>query len=358
MRLGLESITKAVRKPGRGVQIGVMAGVVFLILMAIGAFALDAAHKDKIADGVSVGGVDVGGKTTDEASVQLQKNLVTPLKRPVKVTFEGNTYTLTPEQLEMHADIAGMVDEARDASREGALPSRLFRYATGGSVDRNISPRISYSNSALEGFIKGVEGKIDRDPVDAHVSPTPTSLVPEPPKDGVTVREADLRSKLQAAIQSPESRSVTPTVDRVKPQVTEDQLAAKYPSYIVIDRSGFRLRLFKNLKLASTYPIAVGQVGLETPAGLYDIQTKEVNPTWHVPDSSWAGDLAGTDVPPGPGNPLVARWMGIVDGAGIHGTDDIGSLGTAASHGCIRMAVPDVEALFDQVDIGTPVYVF
>jgi lipoprotein-anchoring transpeptidase ErfK/SrfK len=358
MKLGSESSTKAVRKPGRGLQIGVMAGIVFLILMAVGAYALDAAHKDKIADGVSVGGVDVGGQTTDEASVQLQKDLVTPLKRPVQVTFEGNTYTLTPEQLQMHADIAGMVDEARDASREGALPSRLFRYATGGSVDRNISPRISYSNTALEGFIKGVEGKIDRDPVDARVSPTPTSLVPEPPKEGVTVRQDDLRSKLEAAIQSPESRTVKPTVDRVKPQVTEDQLAQKYPTYIVIDRTGYRLRYFQNLKLAKTYTIAVGQAGLETPAGQWDIQTKEVNPTWHVPDSSWAGDLAGTDVPPGPGNPLQARWMGIVGGSGIHGTTDVGSLGTSASHGCIRMSIPDVEDLYDRVDIGTPVYVF
>ncbi len=358
MQFSLESITKAVRKPGRGVQVGVMAAVVFLILMAVGAYALDAAHKDKIADGVSVGGVDIGGKSTDQARQILDQDLVTPLRRPVQVSFEGNTYTLTPEQLQMRADIDGMVEEAQDASREGALPTRLWRYATGGDVNRDISPRISYSNTALEGFIKGVEGKINRDPVDAHVSPTPTSLVPEPPKDGVTVRADDLRSKLQAAIQSPESRLVHPTVDRVKPTVTEDQLASKYPNYIVIDRSGFRLRYFQDLKLAKTYTIAVGQVGLETPAGLYDIQTKEVNPTWHVPDSSWAGDLAGTDVPPGPGNPLVARWMGIVDGAGIHGTDDIGSLGTAASHGCIRMAVPDVIDLYDRVEIGTPVYVF
>ena len=48
-------------------------------------------------------------------------------------------------------------------------------------------------------------------------------------------------------------------------------------------------------------------------------------------------------------NPLKARWMGIFDGAGIHGTDDTGSLGSAASHGCVRMSVPDVIDLYDQV---------
>jgi lipoprotein-anchoring transpeptidase ErfK/SrfK len=82
-----------------------------------------------------------------------------------------------------------------------------------------------------------------------------------------------------------------------------------------------------------------------------------VNPSWHVPTSDWAGELAGTVVPPGPSNPIKARWMGIYDGAGIHGTDATGSIGTAASHGCIRMLIPDVVELFDQVPVGAPVYI-
>jgi lipoprotein-anchoring transpeptidase ErfK/SrfK len=97
--------------------------------------------------------------------------------------------------------------------------------------------------------------------------------------------------------------------------------------------------------------------GLETPAGLYHIQDKQVNPSWHVPNSAWAGDLAGKVIPPGPQDPIKARWMGFNGGAGIHGTDVLGSLGSAASHGCVRMAIPDVEALYDQVDVGTPVFV-
>jgi lipoprotein-anchoring transpeptidase ErfK/SrfK len=97
--------------------------------------------------------------------------------------------------------------------------------------------------------------------------------------------------------------------------------------------------------------------GLETPAGLYKIQDKQVNPSWHVPNSPWAGKLAGKVIPPGPDDPIKARWMGFNGGAGIHGTAEVGSLGSAASHGCVRMAIPDVEELYDQVDVGTPVYV-
>ncbi len=68
--------------------------------------------------------------------------------------------------------------------------------------------------------------------------------------------------------------------------------------------------------------------------------------------------LAGTVVPGGvPENPLKARWLGIYDGAGIHGTDQTYSLGSAASHGCIRMAIPDVIELYDQVPVGAPIYI-
>ena len=140
--------------------------------------------------------------------------------------------------------------------------------------------------------------------------------------------------------------------------MTTDKLGNKYPYVVTVDRPKFRLRFFKNLKLKKSYKIAVGQVGLETPAGLYHVQNKAVNPAWHVPNSEWAGKLAGKVIPGGvPENPLKSRWLGIYDGAGIHGTADVGSLGTAASHGCIRMAVPDVEELYDQVPVQAPVFI-
>jgi lipoprotein-anchoring transpeptidase ErfK/SrfK len=166
-----------------------------------------------------------------------------------------------------------------------------------------------------------------------------------------------LRNEVRGAIESVHNRTVKTPTQPLKPDVTTDQLAQKYPVYLTVDRGNFQLRLWKDLKVVNTYTIAVGQQGLETPAGTYTIDDKQVNPSWHVPDSAWAGDLAGQVIPPGPEDPLKARWMGFYNGAGIHGTDDIASLGTAASHGCIRMSIPDVIALYDQVPLGTPIYV-
>ncbi len=143
----------------------------------------------------------------------------------------------------------------------------------------------------------------------------------------------------------------------VEPKLTLAALRAKYPAYIVVDRSHFRLMLFRHLQLVHTYTIAVGRAGLETPAGLYDVQWKQVDPPWIVPNSAWAGALAGKTIPPGPQDPIKARWLAFNGGAGIHGTDEISSLGTNASHGCIRMSIPDVIQLYDLAPVHSPVFV-
>ena len=137
--------------------------------------------------------------------------------------------------------------------------------------------------------------------------------------------------------------------------MTKKEVAAEYPSYLTLDRSTFTLRLWKHLKLAKTYTVAVGH-GRPGNAG-----RPLRNPgKGRKPDLARAGLrlgrlLAGQTIPPGPANPIKARWMAIFEGAGIHGTEETESLGSAASHGCVRMAIPDVEELYDQVEVGTPI---
>jgi hypothetical protein len=343
---------------GRKTQIGIVVTLVLLLMGAGAAYAWDSAKKDEIAAGVTIGGVDVGGMTAEEASAVVEADLVDPLDKPVTVTYEKEHFTLEADELDVRADVDGMVQAALDASQEGGLPTRVLRYATGGEVDEAIQPEVAYSQGTLDDFIKGVEKNVNQPAVDASIQPSGTSLDPVPGQNGIAVKVSELRAGLQQAVQSPHSRTVEATVDKVKPEVTTDELAEKYPTYLVVDRASFELRLYENLELAKTYTVAIGATGYDTPTGLYNIQNKQVDPPWSVPNSDWAGDLAGTVVPGGsPENPLVARWMGIYDGAGIHGTNDIGSLGSAASHGCIRMAVPDVIELYDQVEVGTPIYI-
>jgi lipoprotein-anchoring transpeptidase ErfK/SrfK len=226
-------------------------------------------------------------------------------------------------------------------------------------VNQELEARVSYSDVAVKRFVRRVRRTVDRPPRDADVSFHTASLPAIPSRTGLRVDARRLRASVRGALDSiGGGRSVRGRVKVVQPKITTENLADKYPRVVTVDRANFKLRLFKDLKLAKTYKIAVGQVGLETPAGVYHVQNKAVDPAWHVPNSDWAGDLAGKVIPGGvPENPLKARWLGIYAGAGIHGTADIGSLGTAASHGCIRMAIPDVEELYDDVPVQAPVYI-
>jgi lipoprotein-anchoring transpeptidase ErfK/SrfK len=340
------------------IAIALVALITMGLLLAVGVWAYDDAQKDQIAPGVQIGGVDVGGRSADSARKVIKRDVVAPLKQPVVVTYDGKSYTLSPDQLHAKADVDGMVQEAIDRSRQGTILDRVSRYASGGDVNANLKTRVSYDKKAVKDFVNQLSDEIDQEAVDATVVPDGTRLAKEAGQAGRAVDKAQMTDEINAAAQSPgRDQPVHAVVKTTKPAVTTKDLAQAFPRYIYIDRGGFTLRYYDHLKLVKSYPIAVGQQGLETPAGLYHALDKQVNPSWHVPNSAWAGSLAGQVIPPGPADPLKARWIGIFDGAGIHGTDDIGSLGSAASHGCVRMAIPDVIDLYDRVQVGDPIYI-
>lgn len=336
--------------------VGVSAAVV--VGLTVAAYAYDSSRDDLVSPGVKVAGVDIGGLHKEAAKRKLEADLTRRLDRPVRVRAAGQLFRLTPQAASLAADVDGMVNEAIDRSRSGGLPGRLWRGITGGDVNAALDARVSYSAVSVRRFVRRVKKTVDRPPRDADVQFRLASLPAVPSQKGLTVRYERLLTLVERALnQTGHDRTVRVNVKVTQPKVTTAELGKKYPVVVTIDRPAFKLRFFKRLKLKKTYTIAVGQAGLETPAGLYHVQTKEVNPSWHVPTSAWAGDLAGRVIPPGPDNPIKARWLGIFNGAGIHGTTDIGSLGTAASHGCIRMAIPDVEQLYDQVPVQSPVFI-
>jgi lipoprotein-anchoring transpeptidase ErfK/SrfK len=132
---------------------------------------------------------------------------------------------------------------------------------------------------------------------------------------------------------------------------------ANFGPVIVVNRGANSLRLYDGRRLVRTFRVATGQAIYPTPAGLWRIVDKQRNPWWYPPTyDEWARGLK--PVPPGPSNPLGTRWMGLnAAGVGIHGTDAPASIGYSASHGCIRMQVPEAEWLFEHVTVGTPVVI-
>jgi len=337
----------------------ILVAVLLLVTIggAVAALAYDSSRDDVIAEGVTIAGVDVGAMRTEQARHVVRRELQEPLERPIAVSRGSQRFRLSAHDAGVKADVEGMVEEALQVSRDGSIFSRVARDITGGEEGAQISARVHYSTDAVEQLVHRVEKALNRAPRDATVDFPSLDTVKE--QKGRTVRTAVLQQRVAQALTVPGvARRVKAPVRIVEPNVTQDQLADKYPVVLVADRYNFKLRLYRNLRLQREYTVAVGALGFDTPAGLYHIQNKAVDPAWSVPNSDWAGELAGTVVPGGtPQNPLKERWLGIYDGAGIHGTDQTYSLGTAASHGCIRMAIPDVIELYDQTPVGAPIYI-
>ena len=140
----------------------------------------------------------------------------------------------------------------------------------------------------------------------------------------------------------------------VKKALEELYIQPNEKVHLVIKLSDRRVYVYQDNQLKTSYPIAIGREGWETPTGTYKIIQKIPNPTWKHP-------FTGEIIPPGPQNPLGERWIGFwTDGTnyiGFHGTPNEETVGQAASHGCVRMLNQDVIAMFEKVAIGTTVVV-
>jgi hypothetical protein len=334
--------------------------VVLLVAAAGGIYAYDSGREHEITKGITVGEVPVGGMKEAAARAKLRRAVLEPLNQPVVAHYQGKDYRLTPAQAKVGVDIDGSISQAIQRSREGNIFARTARNLQGKQIDEDIKLDIAYNHRSINRLIKRISKQIDRAPRDATLNLEKGDVNPTPSATGLAVRTATLRRQLRRSLLSVDSsRSVKVRTKLVEPKVTSKQLAEKYPAVVIVSRGSFKLSLYHNLKFEKSYGIAVGQVGLETPAGLYHVQNKAINPAWTMPNSSWVAPKDRGKVVPGgtAENPLKARWLGIYAGAGIHGTSDAGSIGSAASHGCIRMRIPDVIDLYDRVPVNAPVYI-
>ena len=320
----------------------ILACCVFAIA-AVPASATPPLPGERIAGGVTAAGVDVAGLTAEEAAQRLQGTFGPRLNENVLAQAADITFTLEASDAAVTFDTLASAKRALYAGRE----------AKGAKVDVPLA--VSHDQAAVQKFAESIDKRLARPSRDSKLVITMKKVRATHSKAGRDVNATALAKQIGASLDDPRlTRVFKPKLLVVKPKVTPASL--RNTTVITITQSTFTLRLFKNLKVRKTYKVAVGLPQYPTPRGLFAIQNKQVNPTWSVPNSPWAGELAGTSVVGGSAaNPLKARWMGITNGVGIHGTGEGGSIGSRASHGCIRMHVGDVVDLFKRVPVGTPV---
>jgi lipoprotein-anchoring transpeptidase ErfK/SrfK len=307
--------------------------VVLAAAASVGVAAPDASPPPAvIAPGVTVDGVNVGELTSEPARTRVR----TAAARALVFTFGTRTWRATPAQLRARFAVDQAVTEAlvTPAGHSVDLRARVPRAA----VRRYVAYlartfRRAPRNARFVGLVDG--------------RPFVTEAVP-----GHAVLRRPMERAIVRALETGVRAPIALATRTLRPWITRET----FGPVIVIDRGANALRLYRGMRPWRSFRVATGTAAYPTPPGSFRIVDMQRDPWWYPPPSDWAKGLE--PVPPGPGNPLGTRWMGLsVPAVGIHGTPDAASIGYSASHGCIRMFLHEASWLFDHVRVGTPVVI-
>jgi hypothetical protein len=309
--------------------LSILAGVLVAGVLASASAADD--PPAAIPVGVTIGGVPVGGMAPEVATTVVQQAFQTPLQLKLGTT----RILVTPDVL-------------------GAVPivDKAIERALAAPPDTAIPLGVNAPGSKITEFVKKLAQRFDRAPLDSrlYLRQLRPWLSKERPGRKLEQKRAvrDIVAALYAG-----SREVLQLYQiNTRAKVTR----RNFGPVIVIRRGSNGLYLYNGMRFRRLFRVATGQNRYPTPLGRFRVVVKWKNPWWYPPSSPWAEGQQ--PVPPGPGNPLGTRWMGLsAAGVGIHGTPSDGSIGYSVSHGCIRMHIPEAEWLFNHVDVGTTVFI-
>jgi lipoprotein-anchoring transpeptidase ErfK/SrfK len=302
-----------------------------LLVASAPAAADDLPPPATIPEGVTIGGIQVGGLTPAAATDTIQYEFNAPLTLRIGTT----RVQVTPDVLGATPVIDKAIERALAAQPNQAVPLG-----------------VSVVSGTIADFVAQLAPRFDRAPVDSKL--TLRNLRPQlsPEREGRKLDQRKAIHDINAALTPVTRGEMRLTLKTLKPKVTR----RNFGPVIVIRRNSNRLFLYDGMKYRRFFAVATGQSQYPTPLGRFSIVVKWKNPWWYPPNSPWA--QGQKPIPPGPNNPLGTRWMGLsAPGVGIHGTPSDASIGYSVSHGCIRMHIPQAEWLFNHVEIGTTVFI-
>jgi lipoprotein-anchoring transpeptidase ErfK/SrfK len=324
---------------------------------AFAAIRYDQARSDLILPGVTVDGVDVGGMTSAQAIMAVQPTVARALDATIKVTAGHRSWTKTLADLGVSADVERAVTEALALNQRFPWWSRTYHRIADKPVNGAFAIALRYDTTPVSSFVTTVARKVRVTGMDASYALVHGRVHMTRSKPGEALASRRQAAELLARAIHDGQASVSLSIATVAPQVPTTAVGKA----IVVNVSKNMLYLYDDFKVIRTYHVATAMQGFVTPDGAWEIVNKAENPTWHNPCLGQPGCWAASEpavILPGPGNPLGTRALYLnAPGIRIHGTPSDSSIGSWASHGCIRMHISQSEALYPLVPIGTPVFI-
>jgi lipoprotein-anchoring transpeptidase ErfK/SrfK len=336
------------------VVLGVALSLAVAGLGAVRAHTAYEAASRHILRGVRIAGVDLGGLTRAEAIAAVSSDVKQRLSRPITIHAADRDWPSSAWDLGVRADVEQAVGQAFAVSDSLSWFSRVMHRLRNTPVDRTISLSFQFPRVDAKALVQRIAQTSYRSPIDAAIMLVHDGIVKQHSRPGTALARTNSVEALMAALKSGVTEVALP-FRKVTPAVTEATLGKT----ITVDLTTNTLRLYDGFHVLRTYPVATAKQGFATPVGTWKAIAKVVNPSWTNPDPTGWGAGEPLFIPPGPNNPLGLRAMYLnAPGIRIHGTPDSASIGTYASHGCIRMLEQDVIALYPLVPTGTPVLIY
>jgi lipoprotein-anchoring transpeptidase ErfK/SrfK len=343
----------------------VLVLVATLMLLASGTIAWAAVSDYRVhglvPKGVTVVGKDLSGMTESQARATIESAVAAPMLRPLTVTGDGKTWTVDPKGI-VSIDIDSMINQAYSTRRSAAFVTRLNSQFLGTPLPVDVKPVYSVDASAIAQWVAQTSTQVDRVPKDAirKVDDKKYKFKMTPEIVGAKVDQATSAQTISTALQadaalSDATRTVSLDIKVRKPKVT----MASFKTAIIVSIDRCRIYLFQGAKLVKSYPCAPGQPAYPTPRGDFKIDSKSHDAPWINPGTAWAASMPA-EIAGGPDNPMGDTKIGInYPGVFMHSIPpgEFGSIGTHASHACMRMFPSDVHDLYKRVQIGNPVFI-
>ena len=300
---------------------------------------LDYQSRGIVSNGVTVAGHDLTGMTEAQARTAIEDAVSTPMLRLVTVTGDSKKWKLDPKGI-VSIDVDAMLNEAYSPKLDATLLARLHSQLTGQPLPVDVKPEYTVDSAAIKSFVTRATKKVDRPSIDSTRTIVGYAFKITPAAYGARVDQKGSIARISQALSadaalSSASRVVALPITVLKPTV----VPSSYKTAIIVSTNDCRIFLYDGAKLVKSYPCAPGQAAYPTPKGDFKIVSKQKYAPWINPGTAWAASM-----PPyiagGPDNPMGDTKIGIdYPGVFMHAIPpgEFGSIGTHASHACMRM---------------------
>lgn len=351
----------------KGVKWTLWTVLPLLVVVVAAILVFDWIQADNVLPGVHIEGADVGGMSRTDAAAVAEATSAEMLRQKVTMVGDDQSFPVTLADLKVSGDVEGAVDAAVDGEGGSGFWAtvtgpfeRTYHRLTGSALDVDVPIVFQADDAGVAAFVEKARAGVDRPMVNSAVDVSSGTLQITRSQSGRVLDPAAAAQQIGAQAdqwahgQLPEGAGFALPVAITPAEVTE----ANIGQTAFVSKAQKRMWLYNGADLVATYPVAIGTPGFPTPAGDFKVVNKRKNPTWVNPAPNGWGAGMPASIGPGPTNPLGTRAIDIsASGIRFHGTNNRSSVGTAASHGCMRMLREDVEALYEQVDVGARVII-